>query len=72
LAAGRGDFPVRFQRALTFGLASELSFEYGSLTPSEKRELRAEAETAFMQSKASDRDYDQHKFVSSSYRSRRR
>lgn len=48
-----GDFPARWDRALVFGLAYDLSFEFLT-SQGKKEELKREAEGAFLQAKSTE------------------
>jgi hypothetical protein len=66
LAAGTGDFPVRFKNALVYGLADQLADEVG-LPLSEKKMLRDRAEQFFHEAKGSDRERADRSFIRSAY-----
>lgn len=64
------DGPVRFVRALAYGLAADLVDEY-SPPLGEAERIQDKAERLFLQAKASDSDREDNSFVQGSYRAGR-
>jgi hypothetical protein len=71
LAAGSGDFPVKFVDALTYSLAANLADEYG-LPLGERNQLERKAASFYDIAKRGDRDRSDYEFVSGAFPSDRR
>jgi hypothetical protein len=61
------EFPVHYLQAITYGLAYELSSEYG-LPLSERQFLKSQFEVAFEEARTGDRERADVEFVEGSYR----
>lgn len=70
-ASSGGDFPVRWERALTYCLAADLADSYG-LQLGERDRLAQKAERLFIEARQGDRDRTDTPFVEGSYCTRRR
>lgn len=66
-AAGTPDFPVEWLNALTYGLAYDLSDEYGKGL-GERQAIGAKAKEFYAIARKSDRDRGESEFVCSAYR----
>jgi hypothetical protein len=62
----KGGIPVRFQKALVYGLASDLAPEYG-VPLAERNSLERQAEGYFKEAKRSDRDRSNYQVVKGAF-----
>jgi hypothetical protein len=66
IAADTGDFPVRWTKAVIWGLAADLSPEYGISLP-ERKTLRLEAEAFYQRAKSREREDTDENFILPAY-----
>lgn len=65
-SSGNPDFPVRYLKALAFGLASDLAPEYG-LAATEQRNLMMIAEKEFLRAKRGERQRPDNNFLKGAF-----